>query len=94
MFAPEKLRLTTRTSPLPGQIVDPAPPVVVNNEEEWEVDEIVAVRLHYRKMQYRAKWVGHEPDANWYPARDFKNAPEKLLEFHRRYPDIPGPPKR
>jgi hypothetical protein len=51
-------------------------------------------RLHYRKLQYRAKWVGHDPDTNWYPARDFKNAPEKLLEFYRRYPDLPGPPKR
>lgn len=94
VFAPEKLRRAARREPLSGQIIDPPAPVVVNEEEEWEVDEIIAVRLHYRKLQYRAKWIGHDSDANWYPASDFKNAPEKLLESHRRYPDLPGPPKR
>lgn len=52
------------------------------------------MRLHYRTLQYRRKWLGHDPDMNWYPVRDFKNAPEKLLKFHRRYPDLPGPPIR
>ncbi len=94
VFAPEKLRLAHKTDPLPNQIPDPKPPEVVNDDIEWEVEEIVAVRLHYRKLQYRAKWIGNEDDHKWYPAADFKNAPEKLMAFHRRYPDLPGPPKR
>ncbi len=94
VFAPEKLRLAHKTRPLTGQIPDPIPPETVNDEQEWEVDEIVAVRLYYRKLQYRARWVGHEPDDTWYLAADFKNAPEKLMAFHRKYPDLPGPPKR
>jgi hypothetical protein len=53
----------------------------------------VAVRLHYRKLQYRAKWVGNDDD-DWYLAGDFKNLPEKLLAFHTKYPELPGPPKR
>ncbi|KAJ5099347.1 Retrovirus polyprotein [Penicillium argentinense] len=93
IFAPEKLLKATLMEPLPGQIVDPTPPVEVNGDTEWEAEEIIAVRLHYRKFQYKAKWIGSEDD-NWYPASDFKNAPEKLIEFHRRYPDLPGPPKR
>lgn len=93
VFAPEKLRLAARTEPLPGQLADPTPPLEVDGEDAWEVDEVVAVRLHYRKLQYKAKWIGNE-DYNWYPASDFKNAPQKLLEFHRRYPNLPGPPKR
>ncbi|EAW20693.1 uncharacterized protein NFIA_112170 [Aspergillus fischeri NRRL 181] len=46
--------------------------------------------------KYRVKWVGQgdEVDTTWYPKRNFKNAQEKLLEFYRRYPDEPGPPKR
>lgn len=95
VFSPDKLRLAHKTEPLTGQIQDPTPPEVVNSDLEWEVEEILAVRLRYRKLQYRARWVGHEePDDTWYLAADFKNAPEKLMAFHRRYPDLPGPPKR
>jgi hypothetical protein len=93
VFSAEKLRLAAKTEPLPGQVHDSKPPEVVNDETEWEVDEIVAVRLHYRKLQYRAKWVGNDDD-DWYPAGDFKNSPEKLLAFHTKYPELPGPPKR
>lgn len=96
VFAPEKLRLAARTEPLPGQVVDPPPPIVVNEEQEWEVDEILAARERYRKLQYRVKWLGQgdEVDGMWYPARNFKNAPEKLLQFHNSHPEAPGPPKR
>jgi hypothetical protein len=81
---------------LPGQITDLPPPVVVNEEQEWEVEEVVAARLHYRKLQYRVKWTGQddEVDDTWYPARNLKNAPEKLLRFYQMHPDQPGPPKR
>jgi hypothetical protein len=34
VFATEKLRLAARRSLLPGQVVNPAPPVTVNDEEE------------------------------------------------------------
>jgi hypothetical protein len=74
--------------------LDPPPPIEVNGEAEWEVDKILAVRTHYRKLQYRVKWVGTDEDITWYPAGDFKNAPQKLIEFHERYPDKPGPPLR
>jgi hypothetical protein len=68
---------------------------VVNEEDEWEVDRIVAVRLRYKKLQYRVKWLGQtDEDDEWYPATNFKNAPEKIMEFHRRHPDQPGPPRR
>lgn len=71
VFSAEKLRLAAHTEPLPGQLQDPKPPEVVDDEPEWEVDEILAVRLHYRKLQYRAKWVGND-DEKWYYAHDYK----------------------
>jgi hypothetical protein len=69
---------------------------MVNEEQEWEVEEVVAARLHYRKLQYRVKWAGQgdEVDNTWYPARNLKNTPEKLLKFYRMHPNQPGPPKR
>jgi transposase InsO family protein len=93
VFSPDKLRAAARTEPLRGQIPDTTPPIIVNEEEAYEVDEIEDSRLHYRRLQYRASWIGNE-DTNWYPAGDFKNAPEKLKAFHERYPDKAGPPLR
>jgi hypothetical protein len=40
------------------------------------------------------KWIGFDEDYEWYPAGDFKNAPYKIRDFHTRYPEQPGPPKR
>jgi hypothetical protein len=94
VFSPDKLRRAAKSAPLTGQIADPALPMEVNDQQEWEVDEIVDVRLRYRKLQYKAKWIGIEHDDDWYPAGDFKNAPEKLMAFHKRYPELPGPPAR
>jgi hypothetical protein len=55
VFSPDKLRRAAKTEPLAGQIADPAEPIQVDDQPEWEVDEIVDVRLYYRKLQYKAK---------------------------------------
>ena len=40
-------------------------------------------------------WTGYNNDnEEWYPAGNFKNAPLKLKEFHDRYPNEAGPPKK
>lgn len=93
VFFPDKLRRAVKSDPLTGQIADPPPPIKVNDQQEWEVDEIVDVRLRYSKLHYKAKWVGIEDDW-WYPAGDYKNAPDKLISFRKRYPSLPGPPVR
>lgn len=91
---PEHLRRASTSEPLPGQHADALPPTTVNDQNEWEVEEILASRLRYRKLQYRAKWVGYDDDPNWYPARDFKNSPVKLQIFHAANPKASGPPRR
>jgi hypothetical protein len=95
VFTPEKLRLARKKSsePLTGQI-DPAPPVQIGEHDEWEVDRVLDSRLHYRKLQYKIKWKGHDIDNTWYPARNLRNAPYKIQEFHEEYPNKPGPPMR
>lgn len=91
---PEYLRKATTTESLPGQQAEPPPPITVNDQDEWEVEEILASRLRYRKLQYRVKWTGYDEDLNWYPARDFKNSPVKVQIFHATNPEAPGPPRR
>ena len=34
------------TDPLTGQVNEPAPPVIIDNEEEWEVEDILDARSH------------------------------------------------
>ena len=46
---------------MPGRH-NPPDPVQVDGETEWEVDNILAVRKHHGKLQYRIKWLGYDDD--------------------------------
>lgn len=95
VFSPDKLRRAAKTKPLEGQLLDPAPEIEIDGHDEWEVEQIQDSRLHYRKLQYRVKWLGFDDnDLTWYPASNFKNAPQALQDFHAAYPTKPGPPAR
>ena len=82
--------------PLPGQRIDPPPPIQVQDEDnthdEWEVEEILDSRWHYGHLEYRVKWKGYplEP-RKWYRALLFDNALDATAEFHSKYPDKPKP---
>jgi len=94
IFSPEKLRRAAKTEPLNGQTADPQPPITVDGQDEWEVEQILAVRLIRKRLFYRVKWLGHDDDLTWYPARNFKNSPHRIRDFHVQYPNLAGPPKR
>ena len=57
VFHAEKLRLAPE-NPLPGQKNLEPLALVVNNYEEYEVQEVLAVRQRRKKLQYRVKWKG------------------------------------
>jgi len=79
-------------SRFPSEIKEPTPPIQIEGEDEYELDEIIDSRLHYNKLQYRAKWKGYSPehDKVWYPAENFNNAEHTVQRFHRGYPRKPG----
>ncbi|RYP47831.1 hypothetical protein DL769_011277 [Monosporascus sp. CRB-8-3] len=83
----------TSKSPLPGQTKDTLP-TEINDQEEWEVQKILASRTHHEELQYRVKWVGWEDDQTWYYADGFKGSPYLLMQYHLDYPKMPGPPVR
>jgi len=76
----------------PSQIKEPPPPIQIEEEDEYELDEIIDSRLYYNKLQYRAKWKDYSPehDKVWYPAENFNNAEHAVQRFHQRYPRKPG----
>ena len=85
-------------NPLPGQVSAPPAPIQVPNttgestHKEWEVEEVLDSRWHYRHLEYQVKWTGYplEP-RKWYRALLLTNAPDSVQEFHNRYPDKPKP---
>ena len=52
----------------PSQIQEPPRSIEIEREDENELDEILDSRLHYNKLQYRAKWTSYPPehDKVWY----------------------------
>jgi len=61
-------------------------------KDEYKLDESSDSRLHYNKVQYRAKWKGYSPehDKGSYPADNFNNEEHTIQQFHQRYPGKPG----
>jgi len=47
---------------LPSQYNELPPPIEVDSEAEREVDDVLAVRKHCGKLQYRVKWLGYDDD--------------------------------
>ncbi len=77
--------------PLPGQKNEPSGSIVVNDEDEWKIDDILDSRRYRRRLQYRVKWNDYDNDLNWYNADDdeFMNAQEVVDDFHIRYSNKP-----
>ena len=38
--------------PLPGQVQESPEPVEINDDEEWEVEQILDSCIHWKKLQY------------------------------------------
>ena len=76
----------------PSQIQEPPPPIEIEEDDEHELDEIIDSRLHYNKLQSRAKWKGYGPeeDTVLYPAENCNNAADAVRKFHERNPEKPG----
>lgn len=96
VFHPSLLRKAA-TDPLPGQRIQPPGPVIVNEEEEWELDDILDARQsgRNRRLQFRVRWKDEEgPDRHWYNAdgNEFEHAADIVADFYRRYPEKPGSP--
>ena len=72
---------------LPDQKNELSDSIVINDEDEWKIDDILNFRRYRRRLQYRVKWNDYDNDLNWYNADDdeFMNAQKIVDDFHIRY---------
>jgi len=61
--------------------------IVINDEDEWKIDDILNSWRYKRRLQYRVRWKSYDNDLNWYNADDdeFMNAQEMIDDFHIKY---------
>ena len=65
------------------------PPILVDGEEEFEVEEILDSKMFRGKLRYKIKWEGYGPEHNtWEYAADI-HSPKLVTEFHRKNPRAP-----
>ncbi len=86
VFHSELLRSVVDDS-LPDQKNESSRSIVINDEDEWEINDILNSRRYRRRLQYRVKWKSYDNDLNWYNADDdeFMNAQEMIDDFHIKY---------
>ena len=74
------------------------PPELVDGDEEYEVEDILAHRIVGKRIEYLTRFKSYGPEEDlWLPARNLKNSPEIVEAYHARNPLDPpvnqdGPP--
>jgi RNase H-like domain found in reverse transcriptase/Integrase zinc binding domain/Chromo (CHRromatin Organisation MOdifier) domain/Integrase core domain len=79
---------------IPGRVQEPSPPVIVDDQEEYEVEEVLDSRIRRRKLQYFVHWKGWPVSARtWEPHENLVHAQELVDDFHQAYPSKPCTPR-
>ena len=61
--------------------------IIEENEEHWEVDDILNFRWYKERLQYKVKWIKIDRDDEWYyvDKEKFDDSKKVLNEFHKLY---------
>jgi len=80
-------------SDLPGRVQPPPPPVIIEDQIEYEAEEVLDSKIMRRRLFYLIKWKGYPvSDNSWEPVSHLSNAKDLVDSFHARYPDKPSAP--
>lgn len=59
------------------------PPITVNDEEEYEIEQILDKRTRYGKTQYFIKWKGFPFSEASLELEEYLNCPKLFEEFNK-----------
>ena len=83
---------------IPGCTQSPPPAVEIDSEPEYEISEILDSKVDKRRKHcnivYLVQWTSYEgtdEETSWILANELGHASEIITDFHRAYPDKPGP---
>src|SRR5260221_6525299 len=78
------------TDEIAKHVQPPQPsPVMVDNQEEYKVEEILDSRFRWGKLWYLVKFIGWSHlDNMWLPHAEV-HAPAAVEEFHLQHPNAP-----
>ena len=65
------------------------PPIQVDEEEEYMVEEILDSRIAHGRLEYFVDWEGYPPSERCWVAAYNVHAPRKVKEFHTKHPAKP-----
>ena len=73
-----------------GQQITPQPPIEVEGEPEYVIEEILDSQLQCDKLEFLVKWEGYTDENNsWESEDNCWNAPEAIHDFYNKYPEAP-----
>ncbi len=63
--------------------------LTIENDEYWEIDNILNFRCYQDQIQYKIKWTKLNQNDEWYyvDKEEFKSSKEVLVEFYKFYSD-------
>src|SRR6202041_635818 len=68
---------------------DPPPPIIVEGEEEYEVEELMDSKVVHGKIKYLVKWKGYPDKADWTWEPEEKILEDNRKEFHEKHSGAP-----
>jgi hypothetical protein len=72
---------------------EPPPPIEVDSEEEYELEEILQSAYRYNSFCYRVKYKEYSAEeSEWLPAENLRDAPDMVWRFHETHLNQPKPP--
>jgi len=82
VFNVVKLFATPEDPILERKLQAPPPPIVIDREEEWEVEEILDSCWHRRRFQFLVKWKGFSREHNSWKVASNVKALDLVAEYY------------
>ena len=92
VFHVDRLRPTKTASLVPNREFPEPEPIIVDEEEQYEVEKILDSKVVRKKFKYLVKWKGYPDSENsWEPEENVRDAKKAVAQFHKKHPGAPRP---